>query len=467
MSQSSFKKRVETLRGLVKEGCDFEVTDKTEHFRVVRYGGEFEFSKIIVSSVSSTDTLYDIGANVGMVALHSGIRGELVVAFEPDPHHIKKLKHNIGLNNLNNVVVESVAISDEEGCADLFTDEVGGKSPALANIHQQNSVRVAVSTLDALIKRKSLPTPTLIKIDIEGAEHQALRGMTTLLRGPAAPRTLFIEVHPEFLALMDSSSQQIMKLLEGCGYRCVFECHRHNQVHCVFWRSVPLGMAVGEQPPAADGDIAARILYETWQHALYLEAPELSIEGVLSRFRHQLEDVLIAMSYASIRRDDASILTVGNFAEERIASWTFVDQPITSLTRWCPLAVKSKHPHLDEKGLSGVFADELKSKLRDSNAVDLVVVDVGELNKISAQFDWLGLVLEFLRENSLIVMRGYVSGENELTDRHFTFDSEAEYIIKAVGSSWCSTVVRWVKAPSHGPIYADDVVLKCSNEWSK
>ena len=464
MSQSSFKKRVETLRGLIKEGCDFEVTNNTEHFRVVRYGGEFEFSKIIVSSVSSTDTVYDIGANVGMVALHSGIRGESVVAFEPDPHYRKKLKNNISLNNLNNVTVESVAISDAEGCADLFTDGEGGKSPALANIHQQNSVRVAVSTLDAVIKRKSLPTPTLIKIDIEGAEHQALKGMTTLLRGPTAPRALFIEVHPEFLELMDSSSQQIMKLLEGCGYRCVFECRRHNQVHCVFWRDVPLGMAVGGQPSVADRDIAARILYETWQHALYLEASVLAIEEVVSRFRHQLEDVLIAMSYASIRRDDAAILTVGHFAEERIASWSFSDQSTKALTRWCPSAMKSKHPHLDEKDLSGVFADELKSKLSDSNAFDLVVVDVGKLQKFAPQFDWLGLVLEFLRENSLIVMRGYVSGENKLTDRLFIKDSEAEHIIQSVGSSWCSTVVRWVKAPSHGPIYADDVVLKFSNE---
>ena len=78
-----------------------------------------------------------------------------------------------------------------------------------------------------------------MKIDIEGAEMLALRGMSGLLQSNVAPRAIFIETHPEFLPLFGSSEIEVLALLESFGYIQAYKSQRKAQIHYVYKRGVP------------------------------------------------------------------------------------------------------------------------------------------------------------------------------------------------------------------------------------
>jgi hypothetical protein len=79
-----------------------------------------------------------------------------------------------------------------------------------------------------------LPRPTVIKLDIEGAEILALRGAKQLLTGPDRPRALFIEVHDTYLPGFGSSAGEVHEILREYGYtHDVYRAKRDGQTHLI------------------------------------------------------------------------------------------------------------------------------------------------------------------------------------------------------------------------------------------
>lgn len=224
--------RIVTIRAFHPDGCSFEVRDSVEEFRVERFGGEEEFVRMILDEVRPGDTLYDVGACVGMVAIHAAKRGARVVAFEPDPGYGQRLATNLALNGISAQVIRW-AVSDTAGEACLFTDGASGLSPSLRQAGKRGSVSVRTQSLDAALKAGEIPTPNVIKMDIEGAEILALRGMSNLLRSPQAPRAIFLELHPDMLRDFGSSSDEVRAMLGSAGYVPHYETARARQIHMV------------------------------------------------------------------------------------------------------------------------------------------------------------------------------------------------------------------------------------------
>ncbi len=147
--------------------------------------------------------VYDIGANVGsytmLASVLAGPRG-LVVAFEPVPENVAYLRRHITLNQLTNVVVQDVAVSDESGVAAFHatTDRVLGRIDAGGRL-QVRTVR-----LDDMVQGGLRP-PDCLKIDVEGAEAAVLRGAAGVL---ATHRPVIFlathgrQVHAECLAVL-------------------------------------------------------------------------------------------------------------------------------------------------------------------------------------------------------------------------------------------------------------------------
>ncbi|MEJ7783714.1 MAG: FkbM family methyltransferase [Solirubrobacteraceae bacterium] len=218
-------------------GIKFEATNINERQRVVNCGDEPEYIREMLATLKPDDVLYDIGANVGLVALHAA-RKCRTVAFEPDPSFLSRLHRNLELNPTVSVQVLQIAVSDREGWVALFTDGVGGNSPSL--VHQRgakNSVDVRARTLDALVEGGTLPKPTVLKLDIEGAEILALRGAEHLLGGPAPPRALFLEVHDSFLPAFGSSADEVLGIVRGAGYVTIrYAAERAGQQHLILER---------------------------------------------------------------------------------------------------------------------------------------------------------------------------------------------------------------------------------------
>lgn len=207
-----------------------------EAFRVEQYGNEEKFTQLILRELLPSDVLYDIGACVGLVTVHAASKGARVVAFEPDPSYRSRLEYNLRLNKLTDVQIVEWAVSDTQGEAMLFTDGVEGWSPSFLKVGKHGSLKVHTDTIDRAIERRQIPEPDVVKLDIEGAEILALRGMRKLLGSERAPQTFFIEIHPDYLPSFDSCSAEVQSLLESFGYRKEYSDTRAAEIHCIYRR---------------------------------------------------------------------------------------------------------------------------------------------------------------------------------------------------------------------------------------
>ena len=230
--------KVITLTDFDPGGVRFEASSVSELYRIVNRGWEQEYLSKMLSALTSDDVLYDIGANIGLVALHAAGRCT-TVAFEPDPDTCVRLERNRELNPSRAFEVLQVAVSDTDGAVTLFTDGIDGTSASLAHQRgESGAAEVEARTLDALVEAGTLPRPTVLKMDIEGAEILALRGGRTLLGGPAAPHLLFLEVHDAFLPGFGSSADEVLELVDGAGFGdVIYESRRAGERHLILGRN--------------------------------------------------------------------------------------------------------------------------------------------------------------------------------------------------------------------------------------
>ena len=226
--------RIVRIRAFIPSGCKFEVTTQAEALRIEAYGGEEEFTHLIVDELKSGEVLYDIGACVGLITIHAVRKKCRVVAFEPDPNFRSRLERNILLNGISNVQIIDKAVSDSIGEAVLYTDGVEGNSPSLCEFGERGRVVVHTVAIDCLLKNSDIPFPDIVKVDIEGAEMLALKGMQKLLASDKRPRVIFIEIHPEFLSAFGSSCESVKSYISSFGYEEVYSKGRKNQIHCIF-----------------------------------------------------------------------------------------------------------------------------------------------------------------------------------------------------------------------------------------
>jgi len=136
--------------------------------------------------------VFDIGANVGFFTLlASKLAGPdgRVHAFEPLPRNLYYLERHIRLNEAGNITVHSLAITSATGTA-RFGD---GENTSQGRLSRAGEIRVVTASLDDLLASGRIPRPDFIKIDIEGAEGEALRGAATLLS--ATPLTIVLSTH--------------------------------------------------------------------------------------------------------------------------------------------------------------------------------------------------------------------------------------------------------------------------------
>jgi FkbM family methyltransferase len=132
-------------------------------------------------------TIVDLGANIGYYSIMAspivGPRGR-VYAFEPDPEMYEYLLRNVMENDLSNVtLVRKAAAANVASMAFIRSELERGH---LAQTAQASSTSVDATTLDHYFASMGWPRVDLIKMDIEGGEAAALRGMKMLsARNPA------------------------------------------------------------------------------------------------------------------------------------------------------------------------------------------------------------------------------------------------------------------------------------------
>ena len=156
-----------------------------------------QYTDKFAESISPSSVVYDVGANAGWYTLLAselaGPRGK-VVAFEPLPSELRYLKGNVKINHCTNVQIIEAAISDSEGTATFFAvadGTLGSLSPVYGS--SPNTTTVKTVTIDSLVKKKIIPAPDVVKMDIERGELAALKGAASTLAEHAP--IIFLETH--------------------------------------------------------------------------------------------------------------------------------------------------------------------------------------------------------------------------------------------------------------------------------
>jgi FkbM family methyltransferase len=167
----------------------------------------------MVAMVARGDTVYDVGANVGFFTLLAsrlvGAAGR-VYAFEPIPETAWMLRRHVEMNHAENVQVVEAAVSDEAGELRFIAN--GSKSTRSAS----GTVVVRAVVIDEMYRRGDIGLPSLVKMDVEGWESAALRGMRGVLA--AAHPKLLIEFHGARHEGPDDDSMS-RAMLHELGYR--------------------------------------------------------------------------------------------------------------------------------------------------------------------------------------------------------------------------------------------------------
>jgi FkbM family methyltransferase len=183
---------------------------------------ELPVQEAIVSNLTPGDVFYDNGANIGFFSLIAACRvgpAGQVYSYEPVPRNAAAITRSCEANGLVGVHVFAEAVGAETGRAELFlARHLGGATLAAVSTppDMNGRIEVEMTTLDDSIAMHRLRPPTLVKVDVEGAEVDVFRGMAETLR-VHRPRIL-CEVDDATKEGADRKTREIADVLTAAGY---------------------------------------------------------------------------------------------------------------------------------------------------------------------------------------------------------------------------------------------------------
>ena len=178
-------------------------------------GRERTFVRLLAEAIPSGGTVLEGGAHLGFVTVHAaraaGSQGRVLV-FEPNAAVLPALQQNLTANGVaRRVEIHPAALADRAGHASFYAS---GETSSLVEA-VEGTVRVEVDLVrgdDAVGEDVDVD---VIKLDIEGAELAALRGMERLVAGV---RTIFLELNPELLERSGASRDELLEWLAEHGF---------------------------------------------------------------------------------------------------------------------------------------------------------------------------------------------------------------------------------------------------------
>ncbi len=188
------------------------------------------------------DIVVDIGAHMGRYTIigakRVGAQGK-VVAIEAHPGNFEMLNRNIKLNQLTNVIPLNYAVYSKETKIKLYLpDEESGYTmhhSIMSNYvftkykdkTEDKFVEVSANTLDYFLQLEGITDVNWIKIDVEGAEFEVLKGAHNVLSN-SKNISLLIEVHGR------DTYEPIIKSLRSYNFKIDFEkTYENGEKHII------------------------------------------------------------------------------------------------------------------------------------------------------------------------------------------------------------------------------------------
>jgi len=205
--------------------------------RCLYLSGTYEdaYLRFLRSELRPGDTYIDVGGHIGLdafvVAKAMG-RGR-VVCFEPSPDSAAKIRAGARRNGFDFIEVVEMGLANESGTLVLRSDPAWhpGDSAVRSRYNEGDVVVEApLVRFDDWIAKAGLDRMDVVKLDIEGCEHDALLGMRESLRR-MRPRCLIVEVGSIRLAQAGTTAEMIDQTLFDAGYERTGEMMLENVVY--------------------------------------------------------------------------------------------------------------------------------------------------------------------------------------------------------------------------------------------
>jgi FkbM family methyltransferase len=189
------------------------------HVGSIAFGNlEASVQEAMLRHLGKGGVFYDIGANLGFFALlgahMAGFEEGHAYAFEPTPDNVAAIRRNAELNEIPNLTVIDKAVSATTGRAQLqVVDDQSWSKLADYGDHPLTEQVLEVDTvaIDDLIAAGEIKPPTVVKIDVEGAELAVLEGMA---------RTL-AEFQPVVICELHDTHAEFVEFCRAHGYRAI------------------------------------------------------------------------------------------------------------------------------------------------------------------------------------------------------------------------------------------------------
>ncbi len=159
----------------------------------------------------------DLGGHIGTFSLWAAAQGYCVIAVEASPRNAELLRASAQQNDFTQLQIFQQAVADR---AEIVTFLPAGPYGLIAQAETDApTIQVPAEPVDDLLARMGWQQVDFIKLDVEGYEVNALRGMSQLLRQPHAP-PIFFESNGFTLELFGQSPATLVAQLAEFGYQC-------------------------------------------------------------------------------------------------------------------------------------------------------------------------------------------------------------------------------------------------------
>mgnify|MGYP001060765249 CR=1 FL=1 len=202
----------------------YALADQSSFFIVSQLYYETEFIKKWFSPRIG-ETVIDIGAHIGKYTISSSkaVGGQgVVIAIEAHPENYRILERNIRLNGLKNVKAFNLAAWNEECELRIFAGDTSGHHNVTTNM-RMGQISVKAKAVDDIVNELSLDRVDWVKIDVEGAECEVLRGLKQTI-SKYRPKIVFevaiknTEVALEFMQNLNHDVIRISPIFDADAY---------------------------------------------------------------------------------------------------------------------------------------------------------------------------------------------------------------------------------------------------------
>lgn len=172
--------------------------------------------------LSKDDIVFDVGANMGIVANWFAQRCKHIHAFEPHPGNIATIKSQQELRNIDNITLHNIALGRTHSKMQLHVKQFHGHH-SLGDVDNSptiDKIEVDVNTIDEVAKNIGIKAINFLKIDVEGFESDVLHGAENLLKNKKIEYILF-ELQDSILQSINRTSSEVFEIIFNAGYQII------------------------------------------------------------------------------------------------------------------------------------------------------------------------------------------------------------------------------------------------------